>query len=157
MIRTAKDAGRALDFRHDSCGVMPADVIERSQLAVTAADNDQRLSRELGGNEVARRADLICARDSLPRPSKDFLPFEFSQTLVNVPGGGNGVSVIQRRSIVVRREDVGQGVHRACSGCGGADDDSRQQRLKQLTPGSGHVPLCHAQAARLSHFAMPKL
>ena len=85
VIWTAENTGRALGFGHDRGGVMPADVVERTQLMIGAAHDDQWFACEIDSNILARLLELIGSRDDLPRATKHILAFEFGYARVNIP------------------------------------------------------------------------
>ncbi len=70
MIRTAKNARRALLLGHDGRGMVAADVVERTQLVIIAAHDDQRFAGEIGSDILARLLELIRSRHDLPRAPK---------------------------------------------------------------------------------------
>ena len=108
VIRTAKDAGRALRLGHDGRGVMAADVVERAQLVVAAAHDDQRFAGEIACDELAGLLQLIRSRHHLPRAPKDILALQFGDAFVHVPRSRNGVGLLQWALVVVGGEDVVQ-------------------------------------------------
>ena len=71
-------------------GVMAADVVEGTQLAVTAANDEQRLAGKFGGDELPGACDLIGARDHLPGAAEDAFALKLRDALVGVPDGRNG-------------------------------------------------------------------
>jgi hypothetical protein len=56
---------------------MAADIEEAAQHAVAATDNQERLSREFGGEVVERIRDLIAPANDLPRFPKKLSTFAF--------------------------------------------------------------------------------
>ena len=66
VIRTMQEGSLAAGFGHDGGGVMTADIVESAQSAVTAADNDDRLTGNEGSHELAGRLHLFSAGHQLP-------------------------------------------------------------------------------------------
>jgi hypothetical protein len=79
-------------------------------LVVVAADDDDGFAGDVGGEEVALGADLIEAADGLPGAGEDGLFFEGFDLWVAVPGGGDGVGVIERGARIVEGEEVVDGL-----------------------------------------------
>src|SRR5262249_12142144 len=70
VIAALQNGAFPLPFRHRA-GAVAADVGQRAQRAVVAADDEQRLAGQRGGEEVAHGAHLVGAPDELPRPRED--------------------------------------------------------------------------------------
>src|SRR5580693_7592864 len=66
VIRTMQESSLAAGFGHDGGSVMAADIVEGAQSTVVAADDDDRLARDHGAQELARRFHLFSAADELP-------------------------------------------------------------------------------------------
>ncbi len=69
---------------------MAAHIVEGTQSAIIAANHDDRLSGNEGGNKLARRQQLIGARDQLPGFAKYAQTLKFRKAGINIPGCGNG-------------------------------------------------------------------
>src|ERR1700722_7006903 len=60
VVRALQYRGLTASLRDYCGGVVPADVIEGAQRAVTSAHDYDRLSGETGGNQFSRLGQLVC-------------------------------------------------------------------------------------------------
>jgi hypothetical protein len=70
VVAALQHGALALAVR-DRTGAVAADVRERAQLAVIAADDEERLVGDLRGEVAARLRDLLRAPDELPGLGED--------------------------------------------------------------------------------------
>ena len=69
---------------------MAAHVVEPAQLAVVAADDDDRLTGDIGAQEVAGRGDVGLPAGEHPLAGEDALALGLPRPLVDVGGAGQG-------------------------------------------------------------------
>ena len=98
--------GRSLRFSHHCCGVMAANVEETAKYIVIAADDDDRLAGDVGGDVLTGLAYLIDTADHLPGMSEDSLQFEIVETLIVYHDEGIVERLIERSAWVVAIDDL---------------------------------------------------
>src|SRR5208337_1620021 len=76
VIRTAELFRATLFFGNDGGGVMAADVVESTEFAVIAADDEERFVVDIDGEELAGIFHLIEAADDLPVGGEDGVALE---------------------------------------------------------------------------------
>src|SRR5208282_1488847 len=86
VIRTMQERSLAAGFGYDGSGVMAANIVERAQNAVVAADKDYRLPGDNIAYKLARRFQLLRAGDQLPGFAEHAQAFEVRYAGINVPG-----------------------------------------------------------------------
>ena len=107
MVGTAEAGRRALGLGHDRRGMVAADVEEAAQHVVLPADDDHRFA----GAEFARQvpspvADLLDAAGELPRAREHGAALQVEDARVDVPVGGDGRGVLERRVARVALDDL---------------------------------------------------
>ena len=112
VVGAVKDGGLAAGIGDDGSGVMAADVVEGAQDAVMAADGDDGLTCDSGGEELAGMGELIDAADGEPVAREDGMALEFGDARVGIPGRGDGGGLGERGLRVVAGEDGGEGCGR---------------------------------------------
>jgi hypothetical protein len=90
-----------------------ADVVEGAQFVVGAADHDERLGGNFGGEELAWRGHLVGAANGDPVAGEDLFTFELGETRVEVSGCGDRGCLLERDVGVVESEQVGEGLGHA--------------------------------------------
>ena len=85
VIGTAELFCAALRFGDHRGGMMPANVVESSQLAVLTPRDDDRLSRKVRGKEISVFSHLVGAPHNLPSFREHALLFEFVDVRIEVP------------------------------------------------------------------------
>ncbi len=105
VIGAAKLFGAAVGFGDDGGGVMAADVVEGAELRVAAADDDDGLAGDVGGEEFTIFANLIEAAGYLPAFSEHSRELQFVNARVAIPGRGNRGGFLQRIGGVVQIQD----------------------------------------------------
>jgi hypothetical protein len=105
VIGAAKLFGAAVGFRDDGGGVMAADVVEGAELRVVAADDDDGLAGDVGGEERAVFANVIEAAGDLPAFSEDGRELQFVYARVAIPGRGNRGGFLERIGGIVQVQD----------------------------------------------------
>jgi len=73
-----------------------ADVRERPELALDAADDGNRLADELDRHEVAGPGEVRGPGDQLPRPAKDSVLLDFEHGQFEVQSRRQGVGPLDR-------------------------------------------------------------
>src|SRR2546423_3995143 len=101
MIRTAHLRRMAFGLSHDRRGMMTTDIEKCPNLIVAAAHDDDWLISNVGGHVIARLLKLVDSRCYLPRMAEDRLLFQFEDTFVGVPEGGNCRGALKRRVRIV--------------------------------------------------------
>src|SRR5690349_3222073 len=91
---------------------MTAHVVKGTKLAVISSHYNQRLTRQLGCHEGSRLLQLFGTSHRLPCLTEHFLAFQLRNAFIHIPGRGNGVSVVERSTLVVARQNfVKRGCH----------------------------------------------
>jgi hypothetical protein len=85
VVGTAELFCTALGFGDDCGGMVPANVVEGTQLSITATDNDDGLAGNIGSEKVALIAQLIEPANDLPSCAEDIRSLEFLHTGVAIP------------------------------------------------------------------------
>ena len=88
---------------------MAADVIEGAELAVVAADDDERFLVYINGEELAGFLDLVQMADDLPVGGEDGVALELGDASVEIPGSGDGEGFLERIGGIVEVEDFADG------------------------------------------------
>ena len=101
VVRTAEDRSVAAGLGHDGGGVVAADVKEGPQRAFLAPYDDDRLSGDIGGQVVAGLGYLLHSAHNLPGATKDRLVLQGGDSVVGIPGSGDGRGFRQRGAVVV--------------------------------------------------------
>src|SRR5437879_5747130 len=91
--------------------MMAAYVEESTQDVIVPANHYNRFARDSRGHELARLLDLPCSPNHLPRVAEHCLAFEFGDTWIDIPPGGNGRSFRERSGVVILRENLLDGFH----------------------------------------------
>jgi len=89
VIGAAKLFGAAVGFGDDDGGVMAANVVEGAELRGVAADDDDGLAGDVGGEEITIFAELIKAAGDLPAFSKYSRELQFINAGIAIPGRGD--------------------------------------------------------------------
>ena len=105
VIGTAKLRGAAVGFRDDGGRVMAADVVEGAELRVLAADDDDGLSGDVGGEEGAVFMNLIEAASNLPAFCEHRRELQFVYAHIAIPGRGNCRGFLERIGGVIQVQD----------------------------------------------------
>ena len=101
MVGTAHLRHIAVRLSNHRRGVMTADVEERANLIVAAANNHDRFVANVSRNVVTRFLKLIDAGRYLPRLAEDRSLFKLENSFVCVPRRGNGGSALEWRVRIV--------------------------------------------------------
>ena len=88
--------GAALSFCDHGSRVVAADIEEGAQGSVVGAYDHDGLTGNVGGEELARIADLIEPACDLPCGAEDVCAFEFFDARVTIPGCRDGRGALQR-------------------------------------------------------------
>jgi hypothetical protein len=89
--------------------MMAADIVKSPQLVVRSPDYDERLAIQIKSEELARSGRLIGSSDGNPVAAKNLFVLDARDALVNIPGGRDGVSLLERGALVVKCQKVGEG------------------------------------------------
>src|SRR5262249_26916391 len=114
-------------------GVMAADVVEGAQETVFGANDNERLTRELGGEKLADVADLIKPANHLPAPAEDAGTLEFGDARVEIPGGGDGRGFFETVVWIIEVQNVSRA---ALHGAPRASDSGAETIEKRKSPPS---------------------
>jgi len=110
VVGAAKLFGAAVGFGDDGGGVMAANIVEGAELRVVAADDDDGLAGDVGGEERTIFTNLIEAAGNLPAFSEDGRELQFVNARVAIPGRGNGRGLLQRIGGIVQVQDFADAV-----------------------------------------------
>ncbi len=101
--------------RGHGSSMVPANIVEGAKLAIRTTDHDERLTRQIKGEELACSGSLIGAPHRNPVAGKNLLAFQASDALINVPCSRDGVRLFERRLLIVEAQDIGKGVVHSAS------------------------------------------
>src|SRR6202158_5722690 len=90
VVGAAKLSGAAVGFGDDGGGVMAANIVEGAEVRVVAADDDDGLAGDVGGEERTVFANLIEAAGDLPALSADGRELQFVKARVVEQRAGDG-------------------------------------------------------------------
>ena len=86
--------------------VMAANIVESSQLVIRSANDDERFTGQVNGKKLSCAGDLIRTSNSDPVAAKNLVVLQAPDALVKIPGGWDGVSVFERRFLIVERQHI---------------------------------------------------
>src|ERR1700722_1311922 len=101
---------------HNRSRVMAADIVKPAQLTIRSTNHDERFACQLEGEKLPRARNLIDSPNRDPVVGEHLLALQPPDPLIDIPGGGNGVGVLERCFFVIKRQQIGEGiVHSATS------------------------------------------
>ena len=95
--------------------MVAANIVKGAELAIRPADHDERLTRQIEGEELAGSGGLIGAPHRNPVAGENLLALQASDALINVPCSRNGVRLFERRLLIVEGQDIGERVVHSAS------------------------------------------
>jgi len=91
----------------DGCGVMTTDVVKRTQRAIRAAHDDDRLTAgQLAGAVLTGHANVVEPRGNLPGSAEDSALLQLEDARVHIPGRRNCRCMRERRLRLVTPDDL---------------------------------------------------
>ncbi len=102
MVRAAKLFRATLRLGNHGGGMMAADIVKGPQLAIFAADNDERFTCQIGREKLAIVAHLIRAAHDLPRRAEDARALQFRDAGIEIPWRRNRPSFFERVVRIVK-------------------------------------------------------
>src|SRR5580692_7104157 len=106
VIRTMQNGSLSARFSNHGGRVVTAHIVEAPQYTIVPADDDDRLSGDTGGDELAGLLNLLTPPYQLPRLAEDCVVFELSNARIHIPGRRDGRCLREVRVRVVSVENA---------------------------------------------------
>ena len=102
VIGTMQNRGHPTRLRHYRRGMVPANVVKRTQSVVFTSRHHNRFSREIRREKIPFIPHLVRPADNLPRFAKHALLLQLLDLRVEIPWRRNRPRVVQRVARVVQ-------------------------------------------------------